>query len=297
MNLNHLKAFYILGRVKSYTRAAELLFVTQSAVSHAIKKLEQSLDAELVTREGKRIGLSPAGKTLFKSCDSIFHEIEEVTDELKGFQDKPVYRVVLGSQVEFGTTILLKHIRAFLEANPLIHLDFLFSHHLNRPLIEDRVDMIIDCKAHHHPDIEKIPLFRETYVTIASPEFVEQHGIRSLEDLSGVNILSIDKDLTWWHNFLISIPEKQHTHLKKVMQINHVRGIINGAMAGIGVGFVPKYTVLHELEQRQLIDPFPGIKPAADHFNIFIKKKKMKLPKNRQLIEYLCRVKPSEFGG
>ena len=80
------------------------------------------------------------------------------------------------------------------------------------------------------------------------------------------------------------------------MQINHVRGIINAAIEGIGIGFVPKYTVLSELDQNILVDPFENIKPAADHFKIFIKKKKYDLPKNRALIDYLTQVKPAEFG-
>jgi len=81
-----------------------------------------------------------------------------------------------------------------------------------------------------------------------------------------------------------------------VIQINHIRGLINGAISGLGIGFVPKYTVMRELEKKILIDPFPQIKPAADDFNIYIKKEKLKFKKNRLLIDYLIRLELSEFG-
>ena len=62
-----------------------------------------------------------------------------------------------------------------------------------------------------------------------------------------------------------------------------MRGIINGAISGLGIGFVPAYTVMHELEAKILIDPFPlsQIKSGADYFNMFIKKEKLKLKKIR----------------
>ncbi len=51
-----------------------------------------------------------------------------------------------------------------------------------------------------------------------------------------------------------------------------------------------------ELADKTLIDPFPDIKPAADEFNIYIKKEKLGLQKTQLLIKYLTQLKPSEFG-
>lgn len=296
MDLYHLKTFFTLAKVNSFTRAAGLLFVTQSAVSHAIKKLETSVGTPLIKRRGKSMDLTRAGRALFRSCEKIFHEIEKADQEIKRFRSLAKASIRIGSTVEFGTTILVKHIRSFLDTHPEIHLDFIFSHHLKGPLARDEVDIVIDCIQHDLPNLEKIHLFQEQYVTIAAPDFVKAKNIKNLNDLERVNLLSNDKELAWWQNFITAIPEDKRACLKNVIQINHIRGIINGAIAGLGIGFVPRYTVMQELEDKVLIDPFPKIKPGADHFKIFVKKEKLEFEKNKALIKYLTRLKPCEFG-
>ncbi len=295
MDLYPLKIFFTLAKVKNFTKTAEHLFITQSAVSHAVKKLETSIDTPLIERKGKTTTLTRAGKTLYQSCEKIFYELERAEQNIAHFRQQVRFSICIGSTVEFGTTILINHIKNFLEQNPDIHLDFLFSHHLMDPLVKDEVDLMIDCRSHPSAGIEKIHLFREQYITIASPAFVENQNIRSIDDLERVNILSNDRDLDWWRNFLTAIPHEKQTCLKNVVRINHIRGLINGAVSGLGIGFVPKYTVMKELEEKILIDPFPHIQPGADEFNIYIKREKLEFQKNRLLVDYLTRLKLSEF--
>lgn len=296
MDLYHLKTFFTLAKVKSFTQAAKLLFVTQSAVSHSIKKLEISLDTSLLERSGKVLTLTQAGKALYQSCEKIFYEIERAEQNIARYQKETKVRIRVGSTVEFGTSFLIKQIPSFLDKHPDIHLDFYFSQFLEDPLMRDEIDLAIDCIIHKHKGLEKIFLFQEQYITIASPEFVKENRIRTIDDLEYVNILSNDKDLAWWNNFITAIPDEKRHCLKTVVQINHVRGIINAAILGLGVGFVPKYTVIRELKDRILIDPFPGIKPHADQFQLFIKNEKLAFEKNKAFIDYLTQLKPSEFG-
>jgi len=295
LDLYHLKTFFTLAKVRNFTKTAQLLFVTQSAISHAIKKLETSIGTPLIKKKGKKIFLTDAGYTLFQSCEKIFYEIDKADQEIAHFKKEAEICIRIGAPVEFGTTILMNHIKNFLNLHPDIHLDFLFSHHLEEPLVHDEVDLIIDCKDHLLPRFKKIYLFQEQYIAIASPEFVEKWDVHSLEDIGNVSILSIDKRLEWWHNFISVVPGLEPFHIKDVIQINHVRGLINGAIAGLGIGFVPKYTVITELNEKVLIDPFPMIKPGADHFNIFVNQEKFVFKKIQDLILFLKQLKLLEF--
>lgn len=296
MDLYQLKTFFVLSKVQSFTEASRLLFVTQSAISHSIKKLELSLDTKLVNANRRGFELTEAGKALRNSCEIIFSEIEKAGEDISYFSKKAEWNIHIGATVEFGTTILMKHIGKFIKDNKSINIDFLFSHNLEDSLIHDIVDFIIDCKAISIPGIIKIDLFTEQYVVIASPEFLDRNHIKTVYDLENVKILSLDKDLKWWDNFLLCFKNKKLPFFRDIMKINHIRGIINASIAGIGIGFVPKYTVLNELKNMILIDPFPKIKPKTDFFSIYIKPNKMKLRKNQIFIEYLKNIKVSEFG-
>ena len=297
MDLYQLKAFYHLARVGSFTRTARVLGVTQSAVSHSIKKLEGSLDTDLVDRTGRGFALTRAGELLFESCEAIFRELERADEELSRYRERAVVTVTVGAPVEFGTTILIRHIRGFLDANPHIHLDFHFSDDLLAPLLREELDFIIDCKRHEGERLEEQSLFQEQYVCIASPDYIAAHRIADIADLERVRVLSLDKRLEWWTNFLAAVPPKRRPRIRDVVRINRVRGLINGAIAGIGVGFVPRYTVLDELRSEVLIDPFPAFKPEADRFRIYVKPHKRALAKNAALIDYLARITPEELGG
>lgn len=288
LDLYQLKTFYVFSKIRSVTQTAERLYVTQSAVSHSLKKLEKSIGTELIMRRGGKYFLTEVGETLCRSCEKIFQEIEGFEEGLSGEGTLRKQRVYLGAPVEFGTTVLIKSMAYFFRLHPNIYVNFLFSHFLEEPLMKEEVDLAVDCKTHKHPDVERIFLFRERYVTIASPEYVRRLCIDKIKDLERVRILSLDEKAEWWNNFLLAIPIEQRPDFKDIMQISHVRGLINGAIEGLGVSFVPWYTVESELKQNLLVDLFPGELILDDEFCIYQKKGKRKAGKNKAVTDFLC---------
>ncbi len=296
MDLNQLEVFFMLGKVKNFTETAKLMYVTQSAISHAIKKLEKSLDLRLITRSGRNFSLTPAGRELFHSCEKIFYEVEHAKDNLKNHRENPVWNITLGSPVEFGNTILIPLINDFMQAYPNYQLDFLFSNSLSEPLVTDEVDFIIDCKEHFATKLTRLQLFREEYAVVASPDYVRQCNLLEVAALENVTVLSLDNKRRWWSNFLMALPAHLRPRFKSVTAINHIRGMIVGALVGMGVRFVPRYTVSKELEIRLLVAMFGSIRPLADNFCIYIKQEKLALAKNKHLVDYLRSLAPAEFG-
>ena len=286
MELNKLKTFYTLAQTQNYSNCAQKLFVTQSAVSHAIKSLETSLDVKLIDRTKRGFSLTGEGDALFETCSRVFFELEKTREALRRARNYPEV-VRLGSPVEFGISILLKNMKHFFDRHPHIHVDFHLSHNLLAPLLSDELDMVIDCRPHVNPEIQVIPLFREEYAVIASPDYVAANAVSEIEDLERCNILSLDKELAWWNNFIHVLPVERRAVFNRVTVINHIRGIINAALCGMGIGFVPKYTVLKELAQGALILLFPELDILNDRINIYIKKKRAGLNKNILIVEFL----------
>lgn len=287
LDLYQLKVFWTFARVRHFTRTAEKLYVTQSAVSHALKKLERTVGTPLVLRKNGQYGLTEAGLSLMAVCEKVFREIEHFEGAMKRDEWNKRQKLHLGAPVEFGTTILVRQMGAFMQAHPHLHMGYYFSHNLHTPLLQGELDLIIDCRTLHHPEVERIPLFRERYVVIASPSFLAAHSISQPQDLENVTTLSMDESGAWWSNFIFAQAEDQRTILKHIVQINHVRGLINGAISGMGVSFVPRYTVENELRDGLLCDVFPGGQLMDDHFCIYVKRDRMSADKNRLIVTYL----------
>lgn len=296
LNLNHLRTFFVLARTLNYTEAARRLYVTQPAVSHAMKNLEAGLNDKLVVRRGNRLALTDSGILLYKACEDVFYRLERTEESIRSRTGDSLGRIRLGATVEFGNSVLIKSIKDFLAGHGNIHVDFQFHHDLLPLLLNDELDMIVDCRDYVYPELDKRLLFQEKYVVVGAPRYVRQKGIRSPKDLESCSLLSIDQDGRWWGKFLQAVPEKERPDLGALIEINHIRGMINAAKEGIGIGLVPRYCISRELSRRELQDVFPEIGLMEDRFFIYQKKKKADLEKHKILVAYLVDIKPVEFG-
>lgn len=297
LDLYQLRAFLALAQTLSFTRAAARIHLSQSAVSHAIKKLEASAGCELVRRRGKRIALTREGQELAKSCRVIFGEIERAEEELST-SVRRLQTLRLGATVEFGTLVLVRHIKPFLSRNADVHIDFRFTNDPLPPLMSDELDIIIDCRQHALAGLERTDLFREEYAVVAAPSYLRGKRIETPKDLEEQTIVSLDKNAAWWGRFIQAVPRAGQPSFKgeSVIEIDHVRGVINAAVEGIGVALLPKYAIVTELRRRRLVNLFPEIQVKADQFSIYLKKKKAGLDASRRLIAYLTELRPEEFG-
>ena len=295
LDLYQLRTFFTVARTLNFTEAAKRLHVTQSAVSHALRKLERSAGEELLGKAGGKFSLTEPGRILYRACETVFYELEKAEELIAGNKDGGAGVIRLGATVEFGTTLLVKYLKGFINRNPGIHIDFQFKHELLRPLLNDELDIIIDCDDHKADGIEKRPLFREEYAVIASREFIKKNGLKDPADLAACNILSLDKGGLWWGNFLNSLPRNGRPEFKKITEINHVRGIINAAIESLGAGFVPKYCVLKELKAGTLKNVSPRLELLEDHFSLYQKTKRAGLERHRRLADYLANIKATHL--
>jgi len=296
LDLPQLRTFYTLARTGSFTACAQRLNRTQSAVSHAMTKLENQTGAALLDRRGRDLRLTEEGRRLFQACEQAFATLDAAAEDLKRHQTQARGRLRVGATVEFGSSILMKHMQPFLAAHPDLEIDFTLSHDLLAPLLRDDLDLTIDCQEHALPALKKAPLFRETYVVACTPAFRKAHRIRLPADLSRCPVLSLDKAGAWWNRFLMALPDRDQPQLDRFIAVNHIRAMIHAAAEGMGAVLVPRYSVLEELGRGDLVALFPAIRPAEDRFSIYQKKVKATQEKQKLLTRYLQSLSPAEFG-
>lgn len=295
LDLYQLNTFYRVAKTLNYTRAAAVLCLSPSAVSHAMRKLEKSCGYTLVHKTGNQLALTQNGQILFRACESIFQEIACAENAMAVTMHQPAGTIQLGTTVEFGISVLIRYMKPFYDLYPNIHIDLSCHNTLINLLLNDELDMMIDCKPHDHPCLTRTLLFREKYVIIASPDYLNKHPIRTAGDLEHVTILSLDHTAQWWENFLNTFPPGERPVFHTIRQINHIRGMINATQLGLGVAFVPKYSVTEPLKTRALINVLPDLALLEDTFCIYMKRQKADYKRHLVLQDFLLQIRPEEF--
>src|SRR5579862_6351603 len=122
-DLNILSAFLIAAEERSFTKAARRLGVSPSAVSHAIRGLEESLGVRLLSRTTRNVAPTEAGQDLLGRLRPAFTDIEDALDKLSGLRDKPVGRVRLVTPRLAAVMVIAPKMKSFAQDYPDIVLD------------------------------------------------------------------------------------------------------------------------------------------------------------------------------
>jgi DNA-binding transcriptional LysR family regulator len=95
---------------------------------------------------------------------------------------------------------------------------------------------------------------------------------------------------------LEAVPRGGRPVFRRVIAVNHIRGMINAAAEGLGVALTPKYAVLDDLERGRLRVLFPGLRLLEDRFCVYQKRARAGRGKNRLVTRFLTGMKVDEFG-
>ena len=293
IDLTQLRAFHKLVQAGSFTLAGLKLNLSQSAISHAISKLEDSIGCQLLDRRTRTLRLTEEGQLLFSTCNNVFDSIDRVSEDLIKYRQRK--RIRLGANIEFGNTILMNYIKPFMLKYPQISLDFHFALDPLTPLLKGGLDLVLDCHNRSLPELDRSVLWKEKFVACAAKSYMAGHPLDKPDDLATCALISLDKEGTWWDAFFEALPEGQRPMIHTIIPINQVRGMITLAVNGYGVIWVPRYAVLPELESERLIQILPQVDPPDECMYLYQPKAKSGQADTQVLIEYLKSFTPDEF--
>lgn len=176
-NLNDLLAFVTVAREGSFTRAAALLGVTQSALSQTIRGLEERLQIRLLTRTTRSVAPTPAGERLMLAIGHRFDDIEAELDALTALRDKPAgtVRITCGDHVM--QSVLLPKLLPVLRENPEVSLEFDMNYGF-RDIVADRFDAGVRLGNTIDKDMIAMPIGPQLRMAVAaSPDYFAHHPI------------------------------------------------------------------------------------------------------------------------
>ena len=166
-----LRAFVVLARVGSFTRAARELHLTQPAVSHSIKSLEEEVRCRLLDRVGKSISLTQAGEQFLAHADRILQEMEAAREKLGELGKWGHGRLRLGTSSTACQYILPSVLREFKESFPhcVIHIEPGDTTEALKLLRQNRIDLALTLEPQAEAQLEFRPLFTDELHFLTGP--------------------------------------------------------------------------------------------------------------------------------
>lgn len=165
----HLKVLLAAAEEESFSRAAEQLHLSQSAVSQNIHALERALGVTLFLRKGRSVQLTEAGQAMVPLAREALHQVRLMTETLNALDDKVVGDLELGCSTTSGKYLLPGLAAAFRQAYPEVHLrvNILSRQAVMERLLDERVALGVVSKRLEHLPLEYQPFFEDRIILIA----------------------------------------------------------------------------------------------------------------------------------
>lgn len=257
-----MQCFEASVRHLSFTRAADELHLTQSAVSKQVAQLESILEHTLFQRVRKRLQLTPEGSLYLSEVRKILAKAEMSTRYMQSYGGQsPVLNVT--TLPTFGARWLIPRLNGFRFSHPTINLNI--SNRLEPfDLDEENVDVAFFFGHGVWPNAECIKLFDEEMVAVCAPSVASTDSLNDPLDLASLVLLQSATRPEAWHDWF-KAQNCYTTHSYHGPRFDNFYMVLQAARAGCGIALVPSFLAQEELESGQLVIPweFSLVSPGA----------------------------------
>ena len=172
LKMRHLRAVRAIHDAGGLSKAADILNLTQSALSHQIKGLEDQVGIDLFVRRTKPLKLSVAGMRMLKLADRVLPEVEATEDEFRGLLSGKTGRLHIAIECHACFEWLFPVLESFRKAWPDVDVDIRpgLAFDALPALAREEVDLVVSSDPEEHPDLEFSPLFDYEPVFVASSQ-------------------------------------------------------------------------------------------------------------------------------
>ena len=253
INLNTLRAFEATARKNSFTLAAQELFVTQAAVSHQVRQIEEELGVRLFDRAHRRVVLTEAGSRVYSTISNAFRDIDSTLREVRA-QGETKTTLTVQVTPSFGSRWLARRLHWFWAEYP--EIDLRIYHALPHEQYDvRRVDLAIKWGQKSWGALRSEVLFGCQLIPVCSPRYLRpEHPLNKPEDLLQYGLLhedSYEDWSAWFRAAEVSQPIPMRGPI-----IDDSNTLIEAALnlQGIALGRLP--LIREQLQQGLLVSPF-----------------------------------------
>ncbi|RUU75684.1 LysR family transcriptional regulator [Mesorhizobium sp. M7A.F.Ca.MR.362.00.0.0] len=267
-NLNELTAFLAVAREESFTRAAAKLGVSQSALSHTVRALEERLGVRLLTRTTRSVSPTEAGERLARSVGPRLDEIETEIAALSALREKPAGTIRITAGEHAADAILWPALATFLPDYPDIKVEIIVDYSLT-DIVAERFDAGVRLGEQVARDMIAVRIGPDMRMAVVgSPAyFAKWPKPRTPQDLTNHNCINLRLPtyggLYAWEFEKAGRELKVRVEGQLVFNTSALR--MNAVLAGLGLAYLPEEQVTAHLADRRLVRvladwcaPFPG---------------------------------------
>lgn len=281
--LKALQAFEQIARFGNVARAAEVLNLTPSAVSHQLANLEALIGRPLFLRTARGVTLTPVGEQYLLDVSGLLHSLTVATERATSDQSLDCLR--LHSSPSFGLLWLMPRLEAFRLSHPDIQLNLSCSYeslHFSR----DKIDLDIRHGLPNWPSFEVRTVPQERIAVLASPGLLEKWPMRRMGDLLSAPLILSEATLVKWPQMFaqhgLARPEQPYS-------LSFDRSYMTLEAASHGLGFALESTLLAQayLARGSLVEVGEGLSAAITAHHLVFPRAHANFPRVRRFLDWM----------
>jgi len=256
MQIESLKVFCDLAETESFTKAAQINEVTQSAVSQQISSLERQFKSLLIERSKKKFRLTREGQVLYdyskqiiQTYDALFSKLQEIKDIVSGtIRVATIYSIGLHDLPPY----LKKFLKAYSTVN--VHVEYRRSNQVYEDVLGNVVDLGLVAYPTKDPKLEVVPLRKDMLVLICHPQhpLAKSKGIK-LKEIAGKKFIGFEPDIPT-RRAIDRILKEQGVQVQHVMEFDNIETVKRAVEIDAGIAIVPRGTITQEIAKQTLAE-------------------------------------------
>ena len=289
-DLNDMLWFLAVAEERSFTKAAAKLGTSQSTISHTIKKLEARMGLRLLTRTTRSVVPTDAGERLIRSLAPRIEELETEIDELMEIRDKPTGSVRITLSDHALESVVWPKLRPVLKQYPDIKVE-LNSDNGFRNIVEEKFDAGVRLGESLDKDMIAVRIGPDwRLVAVASPDyFAKRAAPETPRDLVGHDCINHRQaragGLYVWEFEKDS--GEVRVRVDGQLTFNTSYAMIDAAVSGYGIAYVPESLVLDEIASKQLVQVLGDWTPLFPGYYLYYPSRRQNSPAFKVVVDAL----------
>lgn len=257
-NLSLYKVFYTVANTGNISKAAAELYISQPAISKSIRKLEQSLDVTLFSRNSRGVQLTEEGEILYDYVQRAFYSLQMGESQLKKINELGIGHLHIGVSTTLCKYMLLPYLKEFIATHPHVRItiDCQSTNHTLQLLKENKIDLGLIGKPDHLHHIHFDSLGEIEDIFVSTQSYLNNLSLRATNNddiFKSATLMLLNKE-NMTRQYIDDYLSLHHIESNNLLEISTMDLLIEFAKIGLGVACVIRQFVEKELQDGTLVE-------------------------------------------